>query len=481
MYLPRKYYYMFLATVALWAGFFACLLTYASLPGFPTGLTVAGWNIEGLTYAQFQEQLEKRISELQSFRVKLSDPGNRAAPAELTLGQLGLQTDRHSITGPLQKLRTGSLFQRARQRWKLRHAEIALRFTFNRDILEQTLRATWKPLYDQQPVNARRIITPGDQVQIIPEQDAYRVDGEQLAARLLPLVTGPVWTEGSKKQPAEIELPLLAQPPSVTAESLRAQGVERKIAEFVTSYPVNQPGRIHNIRSTAQAIDNLLLKPGEIFDYAQVIQETEAKYGYREAPVIVNGKLVPGIGGGICQVSSTLYNAVLRAGLEIVERRNHSLPVSYVPLGQDATFASGHINFKFRNNTGSHLLIRTQTEGQQIAVKLFGNAPGNVTYEIESKVVKTLPAPVKYVKNPALPAGTKRILLRGKPGYEVETYRYTKKDGVVVAKTRISYDTYSPQPTLIAVHSGKGAPPEENVPPSPPIVEDGVKGPVFPQ
>ena len=103
------------------------------------------------------------------------------------------------------------------------------------------------------------------------------------------------------------------------------------------------------------------MAPGETFDYSKIIAQTEAKFGYKEAPVILNGNLVPGIGGGICQVSTTLYNAVLRSGLEIVERRNHSLPVSYVTLGQDATFANGYINFKFRNNTDAYLWIRTIT------------------------------------------------------------------------------------------------------------------------
>ena len=89
---------------------------------------------------------------------------------------------------------------------------------------------------------------------------------------------------------------------------------------------------------TAQVLNNTILKPGEIFDYRKVIQGIETKYGYKPAPEIVNGQLQQGIGGGICQVSSTLYNVVLFSNLEVIERHNHSLPVSYVPLGRDATY-----------------------------------------------------------------------------------------------------------------------------------------------
>ncbi|MDF2961211.1 MAG: VanW family protein, partial [Paenibacillus sp.] len=200
-------------------------------------------------------------------------------------------------------------------------------------------------------------------------------------------------------------------------------------------------------------------------------------------PVILNGKLVPGIGGGICQVSSTLYNAVLRAGLHIVERRNHSLPVSYVPLGQDATFASGYINFKFRNSTDHHLLIRTATDDQKITVKLFGQIPSDLTYTIESKTIETLPIPIKYVVNPTLPNGKQQKINEGKPGYIVETFRYKIKNGVTISQERISRDTYSAQPTVIArnengIPEGEAAPAPSRQPQAP-LIEDGIKGPVF--
>lgn len=186
--------------------------------------------------------------------------------------------------------------------------------------------------------------------------------------------------------------------------------------------------------------------------------------------MIVNGRLTPGIGGGICQVSSTVYNAALLTGLDIVERRNHSLPVKYLPKGLDATFASGAINFRFKNNTGKSLLIHAKVQGGYLTVKFFGTFPENVTYELESRTVETLGVPVKYVSSNVLPEGVEQVLQNGQPGYIVETVRIKKVDGKVVETQTISRDTYKAQNRLIA-RSGHSSLPDLQ---EPSVVEDGV-------
>ncbi len=201
--------------------------------------------------------------------------------------------------------------------------------------------------------------------------------------------------------------------------------------------------------------------------------------GWRDILSFTKQMLHPGIGGGICQVSTTLYNAVLRAGLEIVERRNHSVPINYAPLGQDATFASGYINFRFKNTTGHHLLIRTSSENGVLTVKLFGTMDKNVSYDIRSTTVKTIPPSAKYVRNPSLPKGTVTLLQQGKTGYVVETYRYKKAGGKVVDKELISRDTYKAQPALYGSNSGETPPAKSGKSGGPQMIEDGVRAPVF--
>jgi vancomycin resistance protein YoaR len=192
--------------------------------------------------------------------------------------------------------------------------------------------------------------------------------------------------------------------------------------------------------------------PGEIFEYGKIVAKAEAEYGYKEAPVILKGKLTPGIGGGICQVSSTLYNAALLAGLDIVERRNHSLVVSYLPKGLDATFADGYVNFKFRNSTGKQLLIRTVVQDKTVTVKLFGSMPDDVSYRTETEQLKVNQPKTVYVADAKLAVGAQQVQQKGEPGYVVEAYLVKLVDGEFAERKKLSKDTYRTQDTLIAVH-----------------------------
>lgn len=507
---------------------------YGTRPTLPAGITVGDWAVGGLPIDEFERQLAAKQRLLMAERVRLSAApasvsGPAAAPqtltAERTLEQLGLELASQELLSKLAPLREGSPLRRAIYRWGQRGADWTPPARFAEAKLAAALREAFAPLYAREPVDARRVVEANDTIRYIPEVPAVRIDEAALLRELerllpgwgtmewtagLPLGRGEAGPDGGSPAGEAVQaassgssdtadadadggviavaVPLRLVQPPVTVETLKAQGIERKLAEYTTRYPPSalpasgSAGRLHNVKSTAASIQDVVLKPGELFDYATFIKQTEKRFGFREAPVILNGKLVPGIGGGICQVSSTLYNAVLRAGLAVVERRNHSLPVSYVPLGLDATFASGHINFKFRNSTEHHLLIRTYADDTKLTVKLFGQAPQDVAYEIESKTLETLQPPVKYVRNPKLPQGKQQLITRGKPGYVVETYRHKKQNGVRVATELISRDTYAAQPTIMASNVGDGKDGRSDQPPpspSKPLVEDGLKGPTF--
>jgi hypothetical protein len=517
----------------------ACIFTlvgYGLQTQVPPGFTVDGWNAGGSSLAQLQQQMttNKQRLLLQPIQLASSQPDVPVPAILTTMEQLGLQVLLEGVLNPIAQLQTGSPFARAVKRWQLRNQQYAIRYEIDASKLHALLIKQFPALYEQQPVNAQRIIGPTDTVSYVPESHVMRIDEAGLLQRLKetaaslsvrrdkdegwdggwdgdrnsgdtrskarPLSTGidngQAGNVGKqlleKEHPLDISLPLVKVEAALTIQMLQAQGVERKISEFTTTLLQNSEGRLHNVRSTAAAIHDLLMKPGDVFDYAVYIAQTEAKFGFKEAPVILNGKLVPGIGGGICQVSSTLYNAVLRAGLSIVERRNHSLPVSYVPLGQDATFAAGQINFQFRNSTDKYLLIRTLADDRQMTVKLFGYMPPDITYSIESTTIRTLQPEVKYVANPSLPLGKQRPVTEGKLGYVVDTFRYKKQNGQLVGQERISQDTYAAQPTVIAIHPStdtgtgpggglldsnpEGAPGKTY---QPPLIEDGIKGPLF--
>lgn len=397
-----------------------------------------------------------------------------------SVAELGYKAEFAGAREALLELRNGDIWTRAKYRYHFQKS-FPLSQSWDRASFESAVRQQWSWIENNESQNAEREITEDDEVRYTPHTDAYRLDLIELVeqvnnwAVLETSEVGEEWTD--EKRSFAAELPITVIHPDVTLEMLEEEGIDRRIMTFTTDFATSPEGRAHNVTITAEELHDWYLKPGEVFSYSELIAKVEKDHEYREAPVILNGRLVPGIGGGICQVSSTLYQAVLRAGLEIVERRNHSLPVAYLPLGHDATYATDAIDFKFRNSTGKALLIRTEVKDRKVTVKLFGTMPENIRYDIESLTLKTVEPGVQQAVNPALPVGKTVVVEQGKAGYVVETYRTLVRDGEVVSRERVSKDTYRAQPTLIEVGpSSPNATPQPQTTPSPgdEVVEDGV-------
>jgi vancomycin resistance protein YoaR len=493
-----------LYTIFTFTLLFCCVLfIYGSQNTLPSGVTLSGWPVEGMSVPQVELQMNSIMTMLGNEQLYLNCNGIGCADAseenrlkrpflwdsrKIALRELGIQNNIGELLKLFRAVESGPWFKKAWHRWQLREAHLSLTAAFDTSILSNTLQQVWRTANQFKPVNAERIIMPDDKITINPETNAYRIDLLKLQQRLEESLGRSSWLQKLQKgQPLSltVNLPLLIEKPIVTKQSLADQGISRKISEFTTALGTSAAGRIHNITATAETIQNQLLAPGDIFDYSKIIQQTEKNSRYQEAPVILNGKLVPGIGGGICQVSSTLYNAVLRAGLQIIERRNHSLPVSYVPLGQDATYAEGYINFRFRNSSDHFLLIRTSVEHNEFTLKLFGTVSEQTTYDISTNIVSYLPPPTRYLLNTELAVNAHEVIQEGKQGFIVETFRLQKSNNVVIRKELISRDTYPAQPTLVAVGKGLiGKEPSGKAPPinpnkNAPLLEDGVSGPNF--
>lgn len=445
----------------------------------PDKIQVAGYPLGGKDSDEALKLLDARLRQMESIPLTLSVAAKGIPDAQLTLKEAGVSFEADAFKEAVAKLHEGSWLDQLKYRW---HFQTDWNIVPHWDIsaLKEKFTPEWEQEHFGLPVEATRRISGKDEVVYTPEVSVSRIDWNTLKEQMTALIPKDfALIAGGEKPKLSLDLPLYRMVPNVTIGSLKEEGIERKIIEFSTGLGSSGPGRVYNVDSAAKAVNGMVLKPGDVFDYSKVIAKAEEKYGFQEAPVILNGKLVPGVGGGICQVSSTVYNAAVRTGLEIVERRNHSLPVSYLPKGQDATFAEGSINFRFRNNTGKSLLIQAEVKDRNLIVKFFGTFPKNVTYDLMSRTVETLPVTEKFVQNPTLPVGGQEILQSGKPGYVVETYQIKKVDGKEVSRKRISRDTYRPQSRLIAVHtedSGEGSPTpgsEEQ------IVEDGVSGPNF--
>lgn len=453
---------------------YGLLHLYTEQTELPKGVVLSGWDIGGQDAEAVLEELEQRLREMEAVQVELQANGLKGQVERLSLREAGVTYHAEEFIDAVNRLSEGNIWVRAMYR-KNFASDFDISYHWNRDVLKERYSEQWEKERFGEPVNAVRSISEDDVVRYTPEQTVYRVDWPFFYDRFSAAIPSEFSDLSSVRQEGiALEIPLTLIKPAQTVKSLKEEGIERKIIESSTSLGASGPGRVHNVTAAAKAVDGIILKPGDEFNYAHIIEIAKKEYGFQEAPVIVSGRLVPGVGGGICQVSSTVYHAALLVGLEITERRNHSLPVSYMPKGQDATFAEGAINFRFRNNTGKHLLIRSKVSNGKLTLKMFGTFPENTVYELESKTIETLPSPEKIIHNAALPLGFRQVVQNGKPGYVVETYRTKKVNGSVVETEKISRDTYRAQSSIIAVNPANSGMPEGPEAPKENIVEDGI-------
>ena len=239
--------------------------------------------------------------------------------------------------------------------------------------------------------------------------------------------------------------------PSLTTEKAEAMGIRKCISKFSTNFNPDNESRVHNIREAANAINNTILGPGETFSFNETVGPRSTETGYLEAPVMVNDDLVPGVGGGICQVSSTLYNAILLANQSVVVRVNHSMAPAYVPAGRDATVAYDYIDFSFRNDGPSHILIRFVVTNNTITSKVYGHVPTGQKVDIITTIDEKIPPGIIKKEDPSLAYGEEVVEDRGAWGYVVTVYRVVEQDGIEQSRELISKDRYRPRAKRVRV------------------------------
>lgn len=195
-----------------------------------------------------------------------------------------------------------------------------------------------------------------------------------------------------------IDLKVNIKQPKISTEA--AKSVNTLLAEFSTKFSTNDSNRVTNIVLSAKATSDVLLMPGEEFSYNNLTGKRTKSNGYKDAPVIINGKLEQDVGGGVCQVSSTLFNSVLYSGLDVTSRRNHSLKSSYVSIGRDAMVSDGGSDFRFKNPYSHPVYIKNTVSNGVITSKIYGNASDkkNISIKVEPYTTGGLDAAKTYIE-----------------------------------------------------------------------------------
>ena len=304
----------------------------------------------------------------------------------------------------------------------------------------QTIIARVADSVNRKPQNSIFTYEQGRVKEFAPAKDGLKVDKDLLETKIVGNLRS---LETSNNLIAKIEIPIERTAPKVKTEDVNKLGIKELIGKGSSGFAGSIPSRVHNITLSASKFNGTLIKPGEIFSFNDTLGDVSAYTGYQQAYIIKNGRTVLGDGGGVCQVSTTLFRAILDAGLPVVERRAHSYRVSYYEQdsapGFDATVYGPFIDLKFKNDTPGHLLVQTRVDPRtsSLVFEIYGTDDARVV-EITKPVITSVTAPPEdlYQDDPTLPLGTIKQIDFKAWGAKVNiSYKVTRNGEELFSKT----------------------------------------------
>jgi vancomycin resistance protein YoaR len=314
--------------------------------------------------------------------------------------------------------------------------EIKLTFKYNDKIVDQMLEEIAKDT-NKEPKNATISMVSSGRFSVTNDVIGKQLETDKLKNDIKSKINGTLSDEI-----INIEAPVKEIKPEVSAASLNA--IDTRISSFTTNFASSAEGRATNIGLSTKSINGTLLMPGDVFSFNGVVGERTAERGYQSAGIIVGDKLEQGLGGGICQVSSTLYNAMLRTGLVSVERIHHTFPSSYVPIGQDATVDYGNLDYKFKNTFKYPVYIEGFISNRNLYFNIYSNSTLNErTYEIVNEILEVTQPKTETIEDPTKYEGEKEIVKTAYTGYKVKVTRKTYENGNLIDTKIINNDTYN--------------------------------------
>lgn len=426
---------------------------------FPQGTFVAGHDWSGLTRDEAIRLIGEQAADFALIEYSFTAPG---VAHSIKAGDLGAEHQAARFVDQVMEQ------ERSRGLWKQiynyerRDYPIRIPIEYNREKYDRFMFDIMGSLKD--PVRISRVKwDAGGNPVLIPGQDGLRIDPEATFKSL------PMFYTGEKK----ITVSIAADYESVNVNPADVMDLT-ELGIFSTYFNANNVNRSSNLRIAASALDGAVVPPGREFSFNIAVGPREFSTGYKEAMIILQNEFKPGIGGGICQVSSTLYNAVLLANLPVVERHNHSVAVAYVPTGTDATVTYQAKDFRFKNDTASPICIKTTVQGGKLTVQIFGNRSPAVKVKLEREVFGVTDFKEIRKDDPEMALGEERVDHEGVKGYYVRAYRVVyNEEGQLIKRELLSSDVYKPLDKLIFVGS-KLPPPINTIPeyPSPGIPAD---------
>lgn len=411
------------------------------------GIYVEDMSLGGMTKEEAREMLDSYVAELGEKEITLvAVEGNSVV---VTPKELGFYWCNQEIVDEAAKIgQSGNVVQRYKAAKDLEYKNVIykLEFDIDRELTAQVL-AEQCAVYNKEAMDATLTRQDGEFV-IVPGQTGQVVD-EAASVELLYTFFNEDWNGES----ASIGLEILVDEVRGSKEELAK--VQDVLGTFSTSFKTSGSSRSANVRNGCALINGITLYPGDEFSTYETVSPFSTENGYHMAGSYLNGQVVDSLGGGICQVSTTLYNAVLLAELEVTERHNHSMIVSYVDPSADAAIAeSAGKDFKFVNNTEAPIYIEGYTtDDKQICFTIYGmetrDASRQVSYESEI-ISKTYPDTEVIYTDAAAPIGTISVQ-SAHIGYKANLWKIVKENGAEVSREMVNSSTYKMVPRYATV------------------------------
>jgi len=295
----------------------------------------------------------------------------------------------------------------------------------------------------RKPVNARFSVD-GPKVTIVPDRPGLRIDAVGAADAVLAAAARRL----SSRRVARIPVATVAA--ALTAERARTMGIDGIVSTYTTEYG-GVPNRIHNVQLVARLVDGKLIAPGAEFSFNRTTGERTAAKGFLVAPVIVNGELTTGLGGGVCQVSTTVFNAAFEAGVKITARTNHALYISHYPQGRDATVDYPDVDLRFVNDTAHWLLLRTFVGTSSLTVSLYGTPTGRKIESTTAPLVAHGKVKIKKIVDRSLKPGEQIVEDPGEPALTTSVTRDVYTSSGKLLHHDVWYSSYRAAPELLRV------------------------------
>jgi len=410
------------------------------------GVFIDEVDVGGMTAEEAKDAVDKFVEGLKSKKIIVKS-GDKSA--SVTLAELGYSYKLNNVLEQALSLgKSGNLIKRYKDIKDIAHEGIKypLEFTLDENSVREFVSST-SEIFNVEPVNASVSRKNGKMV-YTDHILGKKVDVEATVLNIVDLLSNS-WDRNDLTVDVYME----------DVEPVYTRDIVEKcntiLGSFTTEYADSAEGRAANLANGARLINNTVVYPGEVFSAYEHLAPFTKQNGYYVAGAYSKGKVIDSVGGGACQVTTTLYNAVLYAELEVVQRHEHSMTISYVDLSRDAAIAGTYKDLKFRNNTDVPILIEAYTKGRKITFNIWGHETRdtqNRRIEFETRILsKTSPPPDVVEEDPTKPVTYKKVTQAAHIGYKAELYKIVYENGVEVSRTLINRSTYAPAPRYITV------------------------------